>query len=140
MKEQLRALIARHCEALRADLVTFETALTTLADEPEPDTDRLAACIATAHRLKGTSGTVGFDAISTAARDLEMLLRSIESGALAFDGPAREMLSARFETLKALAIAAHPEQSRLYNIDFEAINWSSDKLPGGEPTPAAQTT
>ncbi|WP_319498485.1 Hpt domain-containing protein [uncultured Cohaesibacter sp.] len=118
MIEQLRALIARHCETLRRELVEIERSVDTLCQDPEGSAELISHAIARSHKLKGGSGTIGFKDISASAARLERLLKM----SLEISGPVpREILGEITKEKEALADligAVRPEQSGLFDVQL----------------------
>nr|WP_321526888.1 Hpt domain-containing protein [uncultured Cohaesibacter sp.] len=118
MIERLRALIARHCETLRRELVEIELSIDTLCQDPEASDELKRHAIARSHKLKGGSGTIGFKDISASAARLERLLKMT----LEISGPvANETLKEirkEKETLADLIGAVRPEQSGLFDVQL----------------------
>lgn len=110
MQEKLRALVIRHCETLKVEADAITRALS--AAGPDLAGDR-HAILAAAHKLKGSSGSLGFSKVSADAQNLETVLRS------AVERPLTE--SERDDVIASAAVLQErithivPEQSSLFS-------------------------
>ena len=109
MKDEILALVGRHCETVRRESME-------IADLVPPGAAPTAAVRATLaariHKLKGSSGTIGFKEISTACREIETVLDEDEGR-----DPDLEQdvdLGAALARLRDLALTLRPEHSTLY--------------------------
>jgi HPt (histidine-containing phosphotransfer) domain-containing protein len=118
MIERLRALIARHCESLRRELVEIELGVDTLCQDPEASDELKRHAIARSHKLKGGSGTIGFKDISASAARLERLLKmALETSGPVANETLKEIRKEK-ETLADLIGAVRPEQSGLFDVQL----------------------
>ena len=115
MQEQLRALIERHCLTLVSEAAAVRACLARLAD---PAADR-AAVVAEgtglAHKIKGSSGSIGFGEISQAAQALEFYLRELARLEGALDEAQVGRAIGLGRDLEARTAAIRPENSALYD-------------------------
>jgi HPt (histidine-containing phosphotransfer) domain-containing protein len=114
--DALRALIARHCETLRSELRGLRAVSQRLGDCPDDAGAAIADGLERAHKLKGSSGSLGYPEISVAAAEFENCLKMLEvatgnAAAMA----VRETLS-QFVVLEQLIVSVSPERSTLYNV------------------------
>lgn len=114
---KMRALIETHCETMRHDAETMTDCLSNL-DAARPDRAAiLAEGVGHAHKIKGSSGSIGFLEISAAAQTLEYHLRALERREIAPD-PAEIARAVELGgDLTARIDDATPEQSSLYNAE-----------------------
>ncbi len=131
MREQLRALITRHCttlaheyEALTACLVRLD-AVEREVDGSDGSSSDLRVLMAVregfelAHKIKGSSGSLGFAAISAAAGELENHLKAVERATVSVtDEEVGKAIKAALGALGELIRDVAPEQSALYNVNF----------------------
>ena len=124
MQAEILQLLERHCQTLRTEIDELAGRLAWVDGESGPDGARLAEDIARVHKIKGSSGSIGFSDVSTAARDLEFALRKVaEKGA---GNPSTRQEIRQCLTAFAEKIAdTRPEHSRLYALDFSEF----DRLP-----------
>ncbi len=115
MQNELRALVQRHCLTLAEELDTVRQCLTRLDDPRYADAEVLEDSIAHAHRIKGSSGSLGFADISTAAALLETHLKAL-AALPAVSRESREEISAYLHRLSHLVETATPQNSSLYNV------------------------
>ena len=121
MLGEVRALVERHCASLRAELVVIEASLSDL-DSYEGGVMRqqIGDAIAHAHKIKGSSGSIGFADISASAATLERNLRQAHAGSV--DDPGvRQTLKDSLSDLSAKVNNVRPESSRLWNADFSSF-------------------
>lgn len=114
MQDELRALIERHCVTLIGEAAAVRDCLARLAD---PAADR-AAVVAQgaglAHKIKGSSGSIGFGEISRAAQALEVHLRELARLEGRLDEAQVERAIGLGRELEAQTAAIRPEHSALY--------------------------
>lgn len=116
MQEELRALIARHCRTLEQEMKDVRACLAPMDDPKAPLEPILREGIELTHKIKGSSGSIGFAEISAAAERLEHYLREL--------GPALkevecEQAKQHLGELERLVATARPEASTLYNAAGE---------------------
>jgi chemotaxis protein histidine kinase CheA len=75
--QQIHALLLTQCETLKAQIGEVERLAALLVGEPH-DKEALDALIHIAHRIAGTGGTMGFDALSHKAFALETFARQLQ--------------------------------------------------------------
>ena len=118
MQQELRALIERHCHTLGDELAALAAELSRLDDPRCDNAEVIAEVIAHAHKIKGSSGSIGFASVSAAAALLENHLRgmaTLGSASAAQDGAA---VWQHLDTLARLVAAIRPEDSSLFNVTF----------------------
>jgi chemotaxis protein histidine kinase CheA len=120
MQDQLRALVTKHCETLTVELLEIKTCLDGLGQSDAADADAIAKGFAHAHKVKGSSGTLGFAEISAAAETLEHCLRDLDRNGAAIGPSERELIFGHYDHLARLISTISPEQSSLFNAQFPA--------------------
>jgi chemotaxis protein histidine kinase CheA len=120
MQTEVRRLVLRHCATLREEVCQLSRAVTDWdASEGEAGAS-LEAALFGAHKIRGSSGSMGFGEVSDVAGRLETHLRSVaERGGGRDDGEreaARHLVDDLFLRVSDLA----PEQSTLFNRDWTA--------------------
>lgn len=115
MQDDLRRLLMKHCDTLRSDIETLSAALRPLDGRPGArlPSASLTEASALAHRIKGSSGSIGFMEVSAAAARLHEALSEFETTR----GNATKVTTS-LELLAERIGKAKPEDSRLYAIDF----------------------
>ncbi|SFN87925.1 Hpt domain-containing protein [Cohaesibacter marisflavi] len=118
MIDQLRKLIARHCETLQREVRGIEQNVAAILEADEPSSDLVQQTIAKAHKLKGGSGTIGFQDISETAAGLERALKMVAqlSGPLPVE--VKDEIARLFAMLADLIRTVQPEQSDLFNVQL----------------------
>ncbi|MDA7948185.1 MAG: Hpt domain-containing protein [Hyphomicrobiaceae bacterium] len=119
--DQLRAILARHCASLPDEV---ETAAATFAEAVlRRDSYNALTCkvIEIVHKINGSSGSLGFGPLSTAARDFEDAL--IESRAAETEPDEKQIRSlyGLLEEMKVVAGRTVPEDSTLYQLDIAQL-------------------
>lgn len=79
MQEQMIALIERHCQTIKQEAVEIDRSLGRLGSSSKEENIDQARYLV--HKIKGSSGTLGFLALSQSAQALEDALR-VEISAL----------------------------------------------------------
>lgn len=129
MQAEVRKLLITHCATLKREIEEIGTILHGLDQGASASQDGplLAAGIARAHKIKGSSGSIGFMKVSAAARDLEMALRAAAESTAS--GAGRTGTVAQSHAVLAEVISAvRPEDSRLFAADFSLFE--DNPLPG----------
>ncbi|MCW5695312.1 MAG: Hpt domain-containing protein [Bauldia sp.] len=115
-RASLQALIERHCATLRANTELIGQLIGSMAGPDGGTAARQALDLA--HQVAGAGGSIGFRAVSTAARAVEQeLKRAIQAPAAS----SRAALIVRFQTLRETVAAVRPEESSLYKLDFARL-------------------
>lgn len=121
MQSEIQKLLERHCTSLARELEQLELSLAPLSDTtPEAMRPILAACFAQVHKIKGSSGSIGFMEVSAAAGGLEESLnRARSDGHL--DALACQDIVDHLGALSSLVAIIRPEDSRFFSFDFSAV-------------------
>lgn len=77
MRDEIINLVERHCETMRQEAADIAALI---GNETCPSGDSHTKALAIAHKLKGSSGTIGFTEISHTAQTLEDALRDVVAG------------------------------------------------------------
>lgn len=118
MLEQLSALIEKHCTTLTVELESVRNCLDRLDGSDQPVAEVIAEGIGLAHKIKGSSGSIGFPEISAAAALLERHLRSLAELDETLSPAQRDQVFAHYDGLARLIRQVSPEASTLYNAQF----------------------
>ena len=114
MMEELRALIIRHCETLKREMADVEGCMDRLVNDDEAHASALHQGIEMTHKIKGSSGSIGFANISSTAAALEKCLYAVQDN----DDQAQLFEACQhFDTLKELVARVKPEESALYSVE-----------------------
>ena len=115
MEQQLRDLIARHCATLEKELEDVRKCVEQLEDGHSVK-DAIKEGIEMTHKIKGSSGSIGFADISAASALLEHCFRSLLENPEMIDNEARQSVAVHFQSLEQLVLTVRPESSSLYNV------------------------
>ncbi len=118
MEEQLRELIIKHCKTLEVELEAIRQCVKRLDDHAIPAIDTIKEGIEVTHKIKGSSGSIGFADISAASEILEHYFRSFPENIKTLDDKARQKLAHHFQTLEQLVTTITPENSSLFNVSL----------------------
>lgn len=119
LQTELREIIVKHCSTLREEAAAITESLDGMSVETADRPALLGEAIFRAHKIKGSSGTIGFGEVSERAKTLEMLLRAIEgSGSI----PEGEISAARAlsGSLNVMVADLKATDSTLYDADFNS--------------------
>ena len=114
MQEQLRALIRRHCATLADELEAVRGCLSRIDGGDEARARAVAEGIALTHKIKGSSGSIGFQEISASSAKLELCLRSLIADDHRLEPTRRHELDVCFQEFERLIASVTPECSSLY--------------------------
>lgn len=119
MQDQLRKLIEGHCTTIEEKARRLAALLESRCRAERFAEDSLKQALEIAHDIKGSSGSIGFDAICIAAAEVEHALKEISAAA---DGSEHIIeVSRRLMALMEAASCLRPQNSRLYNADLSAF-------------------
>ena len=129
MQAEVRKLLVKHCATLQTEIEEISTILSGIDQGAGPGQEGplLAAGIARVHKIKGSSGSIGFMKVSAAARELEMTLRTVAEGRIP-GTTARSAVARNHAVLAELIADVRPEDSRLFAADFSLFE--NNPLPG----------
>ena len=116
MQEQLRELITKHCTTLANELAAMDACFKNISQPGAECIDAVKEGIEHAHKIKGSSGSIGFPEISAAAASLEFCFRDIAASNAAVSPAQQEKLVGCYGDLARLIGSVKPQQSTLYNI------------------------
>lgn len=111
MHDKMSAILIRHCQTVRLEAEAVDRSFEGLGEEPS-DWDATKATFLL-HRIKGSSGSLGFPLVSEAARVLEDRLSDVDFGEI--DGPTLAEIARLQLHLQAQVDAMTPENSTLQN-------------------------
>lgn len=118
LEDRLRALIAHHCDTLRGEAAAVAGALAGWAADTPPSTVALLEAAAAAHKIKGSSGTIGFHGVSDLAKALDDHLRGLaRAGAQASVADCERAVELNTR-LQAAVATLRPEHSVLFDQGF----------------------
>jgi HPt (histidine-containing phosphotransfer) domain-containing protein len=121
MQDQLRALIAKHCSWLSAQVADIAACMDHLNSGTSGGGADVRPAIELIHQISGTSGSMGFRAISERAMELEEHLLEIEKMNGLPDDARYARAHALFGALRDAANGVAPESSSLYNVDLARL-------------------
>jgi HPt (histidine-containing phosphotransfer) domain-containing protein len=130
MSAKLQSLIVAYCKSLPLDVQALAETLAPPSTETDAIVDNLAAALHRVHRIKGAGGSLGFDAVSRAAAQLEADLRALDEAAGEGGveiGPVLQSLA----QLRELAATVQPEGSTLYGIDLGQVAMTGRRFARG---------
>ena len=118
MQEQLRELITKHCATLEVELEAVRLCVKRLENHAVPAGQTIQEGIEVTHKIKGSSGSIGFADISAASETLEHYFRSLPENIETLDDEACQKLAVHFQTLEQLVTTIKPENSSLFNVSL----------------------
>lgn len=122
VQDQLRALLERHCATVRQNVDSIGRMLREVSAPGIRPAAAVGRAEALAHQLKGSSGSVGFPEVSSAAKALDDQLKLL--CAIGDDTAILSQMAgvhSLYDELKRQASAITPQSSTLYDIDLSAI-------------------
>ena len=109
MKTKIRDLLLRHKDTLAREMGPINASIDRLETLDEPDVEKLRRQV---HTLKGSSGSLGFDAVFASAEQLEHCLDARLSGDI--QAVDHDAVRSAASDLTDLIVTSHIEQSSLY--------------------------
>ena len=110
--QQIHALLHTQCETIKAQIGELERLSGLLTGEAD-DKPSLQALIHTAHRIAGTGGSFGFDAISQKAFALETFAKQLLRKPQSAQKDSVNMVRVLTRSLASAGAGLTPDQSRL---------------------------
>jgi HPt (histidine-containing phosphotransfer) domain-containing protein len=117
---KLQSLIISYCGSLPRDVEALEHSLTLAAGSAADASAHLAEALARVHRIKGAGGSLGFEAVSGLAAELEAHLRC-QAPAVVGEEELQSALES-LRRLRQLADSVRPEASTLYGADLRQLS------------------
>jgi len=111
---ELRQLITRHCATLGREAGALESALESLYEADGDPFLAMQAAAGHAHKIKGSSGTIGFMPVSEKAKVLEQLLRGMQNDLTMLTEGNLEMAHKLCADLNQTVARLQPTDSTLY--------------------------
>ena len=128
MQTKVRQLLVKHCATLKLEIEEIGAIVTGLGTSADPRSKGrlLDDGISRAHKMKGSSGSIGFAKVSAAARQLEIDFRAANlPQAQSVTG---QKIAESYSALAELISTVKPEDSRLFSADFSLFE--NNPLPG----------
>lgn len=116
IQAKMRELIATHCCNLREEASQVRDALSRLSDPNADFRDAVADGLSRVHKIKGSSGTIGFSDVSALAQSLEDQLRRLYDAGAEPGARSKAHVLALGDELSARVAIIRPEQSTLYDL------------------------
>ncbi|NVK33633.1 MAG: Hpt domain-containing protein [Rhodobacteraceae bacterium] len=120
MKNQIQNLIIKHCSTIAREAEAIRLCLDCFDQDVTSATDMLENAIQHAHKIKGSSGSLGFPDISAAAACLERQFRIVHLSEEEMGLSERIQIQAYYAILEQLVSNATPEASTLYDYKLPA--------------------
>ena len=120
---EVRDLISGYYPTMNDEIVELGVILDRVDASPNNWATTLHDATEAVHKIKGSTGMIGFSQVSSAARSLEMKLRELAASP-SLDADVWGEVSELFLSLKSMAASVRPEDSDLFNTDFTDIDSS----------------
>lgn len=124
MSAKLQSLIVSYCSMLPGDVEALAQSLSPAPHGPEAVVADLADALHRVHRIRGAGGSLGFEAVSRIAGELESRLRPRDPAVGAGSGIEMSSVRENLARLQELAAAIRPEGSSLYGIDLARMSFA----------------
>jgi HPt (histidine-containing phosphotransfer) domain-containing protein len=121
IQEQLRALLTRHCASINADVDMIARSLSQVLNPNANQSASIRKALEVVHQIKGTSGSMGYPALSAAAERLEGCLKGVEPQAGQISEGDLQPVMIYLRALEQQAQRTTPEVSPLYNVDLSRL-------------------
>ena len=112
----LQALIHKHCDTLQREMSDVVAAFEAWEREPSNAQFSRDAARSAVHKIKGSSGTIGFSDISETAQKIETRLKLSDPDDLL---AMRDELLDEYSSLRTLIAQISPQQSSLYHVHLQ---------------------
>ncbi|MHA1164805.1 MAG: Hpt domain-containing protein [Alphaproteobacteria bacterium] len=117
-KDQLNSILARHCASLVGELTAASEKFAEASLAPGRYGDLMREVAEIVHRIYGSSGSLGFHSLSSAASKFENALNeSIVSDARPDEAEIRTLYGL-FTEMQNIAERTKPQDSGLYGLDL----------------------
>ena len=121
IQEQLRTLLTRHCASINADVDMIARSLSEVLNPNANQAASIRNALEVVHQIKGTSGSMGYPALSAAAERLEGCLKGLEPQAGQISEGEFQSVMTCLRALEQQAQRTTPEVSPLYNVDLSCL-------------------
>nr|WP_321456576.1 Hpt domain-containing protein [uncultured Cohaesibacter sp.] len=130
MIDQLRALITRHCDTLKSELSDIENELYKISEDKGDHKELAKQASEMVHKIKGSSGSIGFQDVSSLSLSLELALKELIACPEPIPASVYEKIGEDFIELADRIEALKPEQSSLFNAQIPGLTQADEALPG----------
>jgi HPt (histidine-containing phosphotransfer) domain-containing protein len=131
IQEQLRVLLTRHCASISADVDIIARSLSEVLNPNANQAASIKNALEVVHQIKGTSGSMGYPALSAAAERLEGCLKGLEPQAGRISEGDLQPVMTYLRALEQQGQSTTPEASPLYNV----LNERAPANPAAETDP-----
>ena len=119
--EKLLAILARHCASLTTEIPLIGTKFSQAMLAGDRYEELARETVELVHKVTGSSGSLGFRELSSAARDFEEALNESAKSDHAPDEPGIRELHRLFSQMQTLADQTKPEDSPLFGVDLSQV-------------------
>ena len=123
--DELRSILSRHCAALPDEVDSAAGAFAEAVLRRDAYNALTCKAIEIAHKINGSSGSLGFGRLSAAARQFEDALIESRATEAEPDEGQVQALYGLLDELKVIAGRTVPEDSSLYQLDISQLKRSS---------------
>ena len=121
-EDQLQALLVRHCASIKDEIAAINRKLDEARQRADPSGGVMRETLELVHRINGSSGSLGFLDLSSAAARLEDILKTmIEAPCLPEQFAFADVFDL-FADVKAIAERTSPENSSLFGFDLNRLS------------------
>lgn len=117
-RDQLQALLERHCASLDQEVGSIGRKLSETMLARERYRDAMQETAALVHTVNGSSGSLGFRTLSTAAAKLEDVLNEIARSGKKPEESDLVTANRLFTEMQKIAVETVPEDSQLFGVDL----------------------
>lgn len=118
VEAQLQALLTRHCVSLADEMTSIGVKLSQVLLATESYHELVSETAEMVHRVNGSSGSLGFLELSSAARKFEEALNYFAQSAPSLTDAGIRELHRLFSEMQSKAEQTKPEDSRLFSVDL----------------------
>lgn len=117
--DQLQSLLTRHCTSLNDEINSIGASLSRAMLVGGAYGERMKATAEMVHKITGSSGSLGFHELSTAARALEDALDELARSATDPGEEDLRALHSHFSQMQKIVEVIEPEDSKLFGVDLD---------------------
>lgn len=117
IQQRLRALIDQHHKNLLREIESVRPVIQAIGGTKPADCHAVQQSIDITHKIAGSSGSMGFNEISEAAKKIETHLNSLAATDEDMPAADRDLLRQYFCDLEALIATVSPKDSDLYSAE-----------------------
>jgi chemotaxis protein histidine kinase CheA len=131
LEERLRSLLESHCVTINDQVDAIGRLLRQMTEPRAVQTASIRNALDITHHIKGASGSMGYQELSTKAAALEQSLQNLDRQVGQITAAKLQITLDLLDALERIARSTTPEMSALYNADLTGLAEKQRVARGG---------